>query len=91
MENELTTVNNTSFKIILNKDFYKPEDLLSDKYVIGCDPYKEEEPLNFWHKILAKLNMKHKTKYIGWSYTVFKLSQIEGKEIYEHINRKDGK
>lgn len=89
MEDETTPGNgNTSFKIILSEDFYKPEDLLFDEYVFGFDDYQKEEPLNFWHKILAKMNLKHKTKYTGWAYTVYKLSNIEGKTIVEHINRK---
>jgi len=82
---DLAGIDGTSFKIVLNKSFAPSE---QTQYIIGCDSYKVEEPLNFWHKILAKMSMSHKTKNVGWEYTVFKLSEIEGKLVGEHINRK---
>ena len=82
-ESNLAGVNATSFKIVLNENWNQPK----DQYIIGCDPYQVEEPLNFWHKILSKMKMKHKTKYVGWEYTVLKLSEIEGKLVAEYKGR----
>lgn len=80
-------IDSTSFKIVLNKDWVHPQDIPLEQYVIGCDPYEVEEPLNFWHRILAKMKITHKTKCVGWEHTVYKLSRIEGKLIVEFKGR----
>lgn len=57
------------------------------QWIVGCDPYKVEEPLNFWHKIKYKLGLKYKTKDVGWEYTVFKQQVIDGKITVEYKGR----
>lgn len=70
-------VRSTTFKITLNKSFYKPDDLLVDKYVIYGDIEEVKKPKNFWHEVLSKLKMPYSTKTVGWQYTVKLLSEIE--------------
>jgi len=65
------------FKITLNEEWIP--NTQTSQYVIGCDPCKETEPLNFWHKIKSKIGLKYKTKDVGWSYIVTKLENIDGK------------
>lgn len=85
MDERVGTENQTS-KTVLNKDWIQPTDL-NFQYVIGCDPYKVEEPLNFWHEIKAKMGLQYRTKDAGRSYTVCKLSKIEGKLVAEFKGR----
>lgn len=72
-------INEQKFEIILSKN--QEEVLPSFKYIAACDPYKVEEPLNFWHKIKMKLGFKYKTKELGWSYTLHKIETVNGKKV----------
>jgi len=73
------------FKITLNEEWIP--NMPTSQYVIGCDPYKETEPLNFWHKIKSKIGLKYKTKDVGWSYTITKLENIDGKLVAVYKGR----
>lgn len=78
------------FQILLNEK-YSEGTLLPPlyQYVIASDPYQEEEPLNFWHKIKSKIGLKYKTKIIGYSYTVLRQEVIEGKIVVEYKGREE--
>lgn len=76
-----------TFEITLNRDFKSPLDSSEFQWVVSCDPYKVEEPLNLWHKIKCKLGLKYKTKDIGWEYALLKSRKVEGKIVVEYKGR----
>lgn len=78
---DLQGKDNKIFKIILEKDIQESSTLEEFKYVVGCDPYKVQEPKNCFEKIKKRLGLNYKVQDVRWEYVVSKIDNKGNIEI----------
>lgn len=81
MENkqESVGINPETFNLVLHENFEKY------KYIVGCDPYEEEKPINIYNKIKKFLGLSYKVKESNSYVAIYKVGS-DGS--IEHLNRK---